>query len=132
MLRGALLLGAGSNARILVDFAQWLAAPQGGGFSGPALVRSFTAVAQAVLLALGDDDESAPPDAAAIAEMISTLDDMPMSEGATLASLHQGLLRFAEFRGRKDRRCCSSLTQRMPGHPKTMKPIRRHMPMRRC
>ena len=101
LLRGALLPGAGSNARILVDFAQWLAAPQGGGFSGPALVRSFTAVAQAVLLALGDDDDSAPPDAAAIAEMISTLDDMPMSEGATLASLHQGLLRFAEFRGVK-------------------------------
>ncbi|NJN00336.1 MAG: hypothetical protein HC793_01275 [Aquincola sp.] len=32
------------------------------------------------LLALGDDDKSAPPDAAAIAEMISTLDDMPLSE----------------------------------------------------
>lgn len=99
LLRSVLLPGAGSNARILVDFAQWLAAPQGGGFSGPALVRSFTAVAQAVLLALGDADDSAVPDAAAIAEMISTLDDMPLSEGATLASLRQGLLRFAEFRG---------------------------------
>jgi integrase len=101
LLRGLLSPSTGSNARTLVEFAQWLAAPKGGGFSGPALVRSFTAVAQAVLLALGDADDSAAPDASAIAEMISTLDDMPLSEGATLASLRQGLLRFAEFRGVK-------------------------------
>ena len=43
----------GVVARDLVRFAVWLAAPDGTGFSGPPLVRNFSAAAQAVLMVRG-------------------------------------------------------------------------------
>jgi len=92
----------GAVARDLVQFAGWLAAPDGAGFSGPPLIRNFSAAAQAVLMVRGDAVEALPLDAAALVEILDTIDDVPVMAGATLRSLRLVTLRFAQFLGLRE------------------------------
>lgn len=81
----------------LVDFAMWLADPAAGGFTGPPLVRTFTATAQALALhgELGED--AGPLQPAVIARILREVDDLPMSAGATPRSVRQAMRKLAQF-----------------------------------
>ena len=98
-LRALLPSSSGPRAKLLLDFAVWLARPDGGGLVGPPLVRSFTAAAQAVLLHQDDDASPTPLGAKEIADVIAAVDDMPLSAGATPRSIREALLRLARFMG---------------------------------
>ena len=86
----------------LIDFAQWLAAPDKGAFTGPPLARSFTAAAQALLLSIGDAPETPAPDAETFARIIRESDDLPVRAGASVRSVRQAILRMAQSRGLRD------------------------------
>jgi len=98
-LDNALPADVGPIPKTLVAFAKWLAAPSGAQLTGPPLVRSFSAVAQAVLLSLGSGDDGQVLDAQYIAQVINTIDDLPIGPGATPRSVQHGMLRLARFLG---------------------------------
>ncbi len=82
---------------MLIEFAAWLADPAGGGFTGPPLVRTFTAAAQALALngELRTDGSVLQVDV--LARMLREVDDLPLSAGATPRSVRLALHKLAQF-----------------------------------
>lgn len=101
-MRTLLPQGHGSVSAALIDFAQWLAAPDKGAFTGPPLVRSFSAAAQALLLSIDDAPEAPALDANTFARIIRESDDLPVRAGSSMRSIRQAILRMAESRGLLD------------------------------
>ena len=81
----------------LVDFAVWLAEPGAGGFTGPPLVRTFTAAAQALAVHGELAEDSGPLQPAVIARILREIDDLPMSAGATPRSVRLAMRKLAQF-----------------------------------
>jgi len=98
-MRALLPHGHGPVSAALIDFAQWLAAPDKGKLTGPPLVRSFSAAAQALLLSIGDAPEAPALDADTFARIIRESDDLPMRAGSSMRSIRQAILRMAKSRG---------------------------------
>lgn len=91
--------GLTGAARIntLVDFAMWLANPAGGGFTGPPLVRTFTAATQSLAVHGELAEDAGPFQPAVIARVLREIDDLPMSAGSTPRSVRQAMRKLAEF-----------------------------------
>lgn len=83
--------------KTLVDFAVWLADPAGGAFTGPPLVRTFTAAAQSLAVHGELAQDGGPLQPAAIARIISEIDDLPTSAGSTPRSVRLAMRKLAEF-----------------------------------
>ncbi len=82
---------------VLIEFALWLADPVAGAFTGPPLVRTFTAAAQALALhgELAADSGALLPET--IARILREADDLPLSAGATLRSIRQAMRKLAQY-----------------------------------
>ncbi|MCB9610436.1 MAG: tyrosine-type recombinase/integrase [Polyangiaceae bacterium] len=101
-LRRACPSASSPASQTLIDFAVWLADPTRGAFTGPTLVRSFTAAAQALAVNgfLGPSAETLQ--AEQIARIIREVDDHPLDAGASLRSVQQALLRLSRFLGTEE------------------------------
>lgn len=98
-IRKAAPTSSGATAEALMKFVVWLADPAGAGFAGQQLVTAFTAAAQAVALNGALAPDVGLPTLEDLTRIIRELDDLPLSEGATVPSMRRALLRFGQFLG---------------------------------